>query len=124
MRFSKYTWRKESKPKYKLSESMREHCNYLSNLSTKGCFEFNKMKTNSHLPLSKTNNNPTIGMYNPNYSSIYEHSPKVTFCFPKEKNYSKQFLIKKLWKNYNVSNGYQLVDLPPKGNVKSQVDMI
>lgn len=97
MRFSRYTWRKNSMPKQRPSGSMREHCSFVSNINTKGCFEFNKMKTNSHMPLSKTTNGPTIGMYNPNYSSIYEHSPKVTFGFKKQKKFNKQFLIKKLW---------------------------
>ena len=55
---------------------------------------------------------PSVGMYQPNYDSIFKISPKITINGTKPKH-TKKFLMQRLWKSFNnLSATYELVKFP------------
>lgn len=122
LRFSKYSWRKAQ---YKKSEEKddrsyinckTENTNANAIKSIKG-IDFGKMKCVNHIFPNlndQSENCPTIGMYNPKYSSISKNIPTIVFRIEREKLRNKKYQLRKLWNSYVVTNDYQIVNMPHK----------
>lgn len=76
--------------------------------------DFAKMKERNHMDLLSQSSlsNPSICYYTPKYDFIFKSSPRVLKFNSKEnKNVDKNYLIKKMWRSYDVSTDYKLVNL-------------
>lgn len=54
---------------------------------------------------------PCIGMYDPQYSSILRKTPSTYFIYDQSKKNNKKYLLQKLWKSYDVSPEYKIVNI-------------
>lgn len=77
--------------------------------------KFEKMsdrKENELINISSLGN-PSICYYKPNYEYVLKKSPRSIKFSPKsdKKDISKQYLIQKMWRSYDVSTDYKLVKL-------------
>ena len=55
---------------------------------------------------------PSICYYTPKYDLIFKSSPRaLKFNSKENKNVDKNYLIKKMWRSYDVSTDYKLVNL-------------
>lgn len=116
-RFSLYTDRKDMQ----LNES-NPIISYLEPIDhTKGVksINFEKMKDRPLHGMAIVNNVPTICYYKPNYDSVLKSSPRALKFNNEKVDFSKQYLVKKMWKSYDVTSDYKLVQL--KTIVEKQV---
>ena len=114
LRFSKYSFRKEMVNQswkvpiisYFEPEAHKE--------KNKG-IDFAKMKQRNQMDMLSSSNvgNPSICYYSPKYDYIMKSAPGALKFNTKEqpKNTDKNYLIKKMWRSYDVSSDYKLVKL-------------
>ena len=79
---------------------------------TKGIksLDFNKMNKRPEHGMANMNNVPTICYYKPNYEYLLKRQKTTKFSNEKVE-LSKQFLIKKMWRSYDVTSDYKLVQI-------------
>lgn len=87
--------------------------NYSSTNSKRKLY-FNKIITNKKMgyleEVAKKNKNPPVGVYEPNYSTIFARTTNV-FLPKKIKNKNlKKNLINKILANYHITTGYEILD--------------
>jgi hypothetical protein len=115
LKFNHYSQRKDImvKKDHLPIISYLEPVNYTSR--SKG-LDFNKMKFRSDLDLLTPNclDNPTICYYQPKYEFVLKNynSPKGSVKFgPQKKVANKNYLVQKMWRSYDVTSDYKLVQL-------------
>ena len=53
---------------------------------------------------------PSFWNYNPKYDLVEKSPIKITFAKNRDKGQNKQYLLKKMWGNYDVKSEYCLID--------------
>jgi hypothetical protein len=95
------------------SEIKNNITNYGPIRCIKGNVDFNKISSNSHLrsffdEIIKNNNNPPLGMYQPNYDFISKR-PINIYLNKKDPPSPKLAKLKKLIYSFNITSEYQMV---------------
>ena len=94
------------------SEIKNNYTSYSPIKSIKGNVDFNKISSNSHIrsffdEIIKNNNNPPLGMYQPNYDFISKR-PINIYLNKKDPPSPKLAKLKKLMYSYNITSEYQM----------------
>jgi hypothetical protein len=113
LRFSKYCDRKEQVNQSWKLPILTYVDPDLHKEKNKG-LDFAKMKERNHNDLLSPSSlsNPSICYYTPKYDFILKSSPRALKFNTKEyKNVDKNYLIKKMWRSYDVTTDYKLVNL-------------
>lgn len=88
-----------------------EPFDYLTNMKNVPDFKKMRKREENDLLIQNTLEIPSICYYQPKYEITEKASPQISFSNEKPK-LNKQYLLKKLWKSYEVEPGYHLVKLP------------
>lgn len=119
MKFSQYSFRKDLHQDLKNKLNILSYIDpYVEKIQNKSP-DFNKMSHRNENDLLNMNSvgNPSICYYEPNYNYVLKSPPKSDLKFTHSKKfYSRKYLVQKMWRSYNVSSDYKLVQ------IKSLVD--
>ena len=84
--------------------------NYISNKYN--IVDFKKMayRKDKDLIYSSSLSVPTFNNYNPKFNLVEKKAAQVCFSPHKDKKFTKQYLLRKLWGSYEVGSDYKLIN--------------
>ena len=110
LRFSKYSNRGDFLEIKGGNFSYVEPHDYKSEKKNKAV-DFKKMQRYERFLINKEKLDlPSFWNYNPKYDLVEISSIKITFAKNRDKGLNKQYLLKKMWGNYDVKSEYCLID--------------
>ena len=112
LRFSKYSSRKiniNKKEKYKKPNYLKPY-NYISNKYNVVDFKKMAYRKDKDLIYSSSLSVPTFNNYNPKFNLVEKKAAQVCFSPHKDKKFTKQYLLRKLWGSYEVGSDYKLIN--------------
>ena len=112
IRFSKYSPRNlifNDKERFNKLSYLKPY-NYLSNKNNVVDFKKMAYRKDKDLIYSSSLSVPTFNNYNPKFNLVEKKAVQVCFSPHKEKKFTKQYLLRKLWGSYNVDSDYKLIN--------------
>ena len=112
IRFGKYSPRNINFNKKKRNNKLGllKPYNYISNKNNVVDFKKMAYRKDKDLIYSSSLSVPTFNNYNPKYNLVEKKAAQVCFSPHKEKKFSKQYLLRKLWGSYEVGSEYKLIN--------------
>ena len=115
--YSKYSNKKETNTIYnnthynnRANLTLRDHS---STINSKRKLYFNRIvntKIGYFEEMAKKNDNPKVGQYEPNYSTIYARTTNVFLPIRNKNKNLKKKILKKIFSNYHKTTDYELFD--------------